>query len=260
MSRVSLREADLPPDGRFLVIGDIHGHLDLLTAVLRRAGYDARRDKIVSLGDVIDRGPDSPGCIQFLRDANAIVLLGNHEAMMLAAWRDVAAWMIWQREGGHWADIDTAKALRPWAESLPLSAELRLKDGRHIGLVHAEVAGGTDWEESRELSHSDLDLLDDQGTTLWSRMIWGRTAFKLAMWGRAARKPEAFQIRGLDLLIAGHSIVPTGEPLCVGDFLWIDTGSYATWMEGRLTAFDPASGTYWQAGRTGKTYGPEVLP
>ncbi len=56
-------------------IGDIHGCSDALRALLALIG--PRR--VVSLGDVIHRGPDAEGCIALLREIDADVLLGNHE-------------------------------------------------------------------------------------------------------------------------------------------------------------------------------------
>ena len=78
------------PDGiRLYAIGDIHGHLDLLTEMHARIAEEIARDKpadwrIIHVGDLVDRGPDSRGVIEFLiaataRDARNIVLAGNHD-------------------------------------------------------------------------------------------------------------------------------------------------------------------------------------
>ena len=68
-------------------IGDIHGHRDRLTNLLAKLplGPD---DRLVFIGDYIDRGPDSPGVIEDLialqgARPNTIFLRGNHEQMML---------------------------------------------------------------------------------------------------------------------------------------------------------------------------------
>jgi len=67
---------------RIIVIGDVHGcpnELDrLLTRVRPRSG-----DRIVFLGDLINRGPDSHAVIQMARDLGASSLIGNHEARLL---------------------------------------------------------------------------------------------------------------------------------------------------------------------------------
>ncbi|HEU4390425.1 MAG TPA: metallophosphoesterase family protein [Blastocatellia bacterium] len=70
------------------VIGDVHGRLALLDQLVRDVPWDVERDKIVFVGDLIDRGPDSRGVIDRLlelkaRNSEMVVLRGNHEQMML---------------------------------------------------------------------------------------------------------------------------------------------------------------------------------
>ena len=89
-------------------IGDIHGCLDKLRRLLatceaRAAGRPAR---FVFLGDYIDRGPDSRGVIAALMELQSrmpgqvTTLMGNHEAMALAAIDDSESAKHWMMEGG----------------------------------------------------------------------------------------------------------------------------------------------------------------
>ncbi|MBA3325712.1 MAG: serine/threonine protein phosphatase, partial [Rhodobacteraceae bacterium] len=81
---------DLTEGQRLYAIGDVHGRLDLLEAVLERVRADlARRPhprpRVICLGDYVDRGPDSRGVIETLialRGSNlaADFLLGNHDS------------------------------------------------------------------------------------------------------------------------------------------------------------------------------------
>lgn len=67
-------------------VGDIHGELSKLEALLERLDLQ-ERDRLVFLGDYIDRGPDSAGVVDRLlelsRHQACVFLLGNHESMML---------------------------------------------------------------------------------------------------------------------------------------------------------------------------------
>ena len=82
-----------PPGGRAYAIGDVHGRLDLLDRMLEMIEADIaarprRRNFIILLGDLIDRGPDSARVVERLRTyrpdgAKMIFLAGNHEEVML---------------------------------------------------------------------------------------------------------------------------------------------------------------------------------
>jgi serine/threonine protein phosphatase 1 len=76
-------------------IGDIHGNLDALDALVLQIEPELHtRDTVVFLGDYIDRGPNSKGCIQRILRLKAeapcriIGLLGNHEQWMLSSMKD----------------------------------------------------------------------------------------------------------------------------------------------------------------------------
>jgi serine/threonine protein phosphatase 1 len=82
----------MPPQTSVIAIGDIHGRLDLLEPLLARierraAMLPGARHIVVSLGDLIDRGPDSAGVIERLMDGvqgcELVVLKGNHEDALL---------------------------------------------------------------------------------------------------------------------------------------------------------------------------------
>jgi len=70
------------------VIGDVHGRSRLLDQLLRDVPWNIQTDKIVFLGDLIDRGNDAPGVIDRVMEIqaaspNVVVLRGNHEQMLL---------------------------------------------------------------------------------------------------------------------------------------------------------------------------------
>jgi serine/threonine protein phosphatase 1 len=74
--------------GKIYAIGDIHGCLDKLEAMMNRLAIDAEHDTLVFIGDYIDRGPDSKGVVDFILDLkgklkNVICLVGNHEQTFL---------------------------------------------------------------------------------------------------------------------------------------------------------------------------------
>lgn len=81
------------PGARAYAIGDVHGRLDLLEALLAKIEADHRarppaRTFVVLLGDLVDRGPDSAGVLELLSGwapdwARPVYLMGNHEEFLL---------------------------------------------------------------------------------------------------------------------------------------------------------------------------------
>src|SRR5258706_615073 len=71
------------------VVGDIHGRCAQLHSLLDMLPRIEGTDTLVFLGDLIDRGPDVPGCVEFVRTLclenreQVICLRGNHEQMLL---------------------------------------------------------------------------------------------------------------------------------------------------------------------------------
>lgn len=73
---------------RLYVVGDVHGHLDKLKAAHDRIHRDGGRDAVIAhVGDLIDRGPDSRGVVEYLSKGQAggrrwIVTKGNHDRFL----------------------------------------------------------------------------------------------------------------------------------------------------------------------------------
>jgi serine/threonine protein phosphatase 1 len=69
------------------VFTDIHGCYDEFERLLRVSGYNPDRDRLIFLGDYVDRGPKSLQVVQrvrqFVREHGAVALGGNHEEMFL---------------------------------------------------------------------------------------------------------------------------------------------------------------------------------
>ncbi|EFQ34085.1 calcineurin-like phosphoesterase [Colletotrichum graminicola M1.001] len=71
---------------RLVIVGDVHGHLSKLKRLLRNIGFDkASGDHLVFTGDLINKGPDSPGVVQLAMDHGASAVRGNNEDRVLAA-------------------------------------------------------------------------------------------------------------------------------------------------------------------------------
>ncbi len=94
-------------DGPIDVIGDVHGEIEALDDLLRRLGYRGRGEhpggrRLVFIGDLCDRGPDSPAVIERVRAmveaGTAQCLLGNHEVNVMRGARKEANGWFFERD------------------------------------------------------------------------------------------------------------------------------------------------------------------
>lgn len=132
---------------RTIVVGDIHGCYNELVAMimsLEEGGkYNKDKDKLVFLGDYIDRGKDSRLVIEYIRglqenNNNVIALMGNHEDMLLNYWKGIDDnWTY----NGHIQTLDSYTGYYEqfesdieWMRTLPLYHE-----DEHFIYVHAGI-------------------------------------------------------------------------------------------------------------------------
>lgn len=198
--------------GRDFVVGDIHGHFTTLERMLMKVNFDPRVDRVFSVGDLIDRGPESHRCIEFLNYNWFHAIMGNHEKMLLDAAHDTTIYRSWtEHNGGHWwKSIPTTlrPRLREILGRLPLAFEIDTPIGR-IGIVHADIPPNSSWQTF--ISHLKQDEYSE--FALWSRQRYKQ----LQLMGRS------LPIEGIDLVIFGHT--PVEKTLHQANICYIDTGA-----------------------------------
>jgi len=123
--------ADLP----VLVVGDVHGDLERLFGALKP--YPADRWRTIFLGDLVDGGPFGVGALRYARDRpNSVVLLGNHEVLMLAALRDRAergpGVHAWLGAGGQPHDLEELARDEPLQAWLLRRPAMLMLEGRTL--------------------------------------------------------------------------------------------------------------------------------
>ncbi len=192
--------------GRDFIVGDIHGHLALLESELEIIQFDKKKDRLFSVGDLIDRGPDSLQCLGLIFEPWFFAVRGNHEQMMFDALqgRDGRMLELWMVNGGSWmnnVDAELLRTVSERAESLmPVWIELETDVGI-VGIVHAEPP--SDW--------ADIEKINPQN------LIWSRTKIE---------QQDKSMISGVLKVYVGHT--PVAEPINYGNTRYIDTGAFHT--------------------------------
>jgi len=69
--------------GRDFVVGDLHGCRNLLEIRLKKIGFNFQNDRLFSVGDLIDKGPDSFATLSLIMEPWFFPVMGNHEDMFL---------------------------------------------------------------------------------------------------------------------------------------------------------------------------------
>jgi hypothetical protein len=116
----------LPP-GPLDIIGDVHGEIDALEAVLQRIGQAdssrAARPHLVFLGDLVDRGPDSLAVVDrvagLVRDGRATCILGNHELNLLRDRKRSGNQWFWGADAERWSHAGDGEVVEGIFHSRP---------------------------------------------------------------------------------------------------------------------------------------------
>jgi serine/threonine protein phosphatase 1 len=216
---------------RLLAIGDIHGHARALDALLAAVGL-RRGDHLITLGDYVDRGPDSRGVLDRLigldEQGLLVALRGNHDVMMLEARKGALEELEWRGFGGD-------ATLASYAPRGALG-KLSYVPAEHWEFLERRCL---DWYEKEEHffvhANADPDLpLEDQlcYQLHWEKLYKGRPHYS----GK--------------IMVCGHTPQKSGLPLNLGHAICLDTWIYG---DGWLTCLDVGNGEIWQADREGKT-------
>jgi serine/threonine protein phosphatase 1 len=215
---------------RILAIGDIHGCSQALDALLAEVQLRPD-DHLVTLGDYVDRGPDSAGVLDrllALRNTNHLVpLRGNHDWMM------VQARTRWDESSLNWLLCGGQKTLESYRERGD-SGTLDDVPPEHWDFLEN---GLRDWYETEThiFVHGcvcpDMDMAD-------------QPAYMLHWEPLEVSSPH----KSGKLMICGHSAQRSGKVLDLGHAIGIDTWVYG---EGWLTCLDVRSGKVWQANQQG---------
>lgn len=229
---------------RNFVIGDIHGEYQKLQDALDKANVDYENDKIIQLGDIVDRGVDPFKCVDILlKFKNIIFIRGNHDQMFIE-------WLEDQRNGfgGHHGSDITYNCWR----SLSDEKKELYKDLFINRMVDYHID-----DKKRFYVHAGFNrhyfIADQSNTNLLFH--WDRDFLMSAMSYKNMSKEileYPFRIKdGFKEVYVGHT--PTQyfnkdfPILCGGDKVWVvDTGAGKFGPKGYVTIMDVDTKQFYQ--------------
>lgn len=213
--------------GRDFVVGDIHGAFTLLLRAMDMVGFDPEKDRLLSVGDLIDRGPESARVDRFLDMPYVYAIRGNHEDMLLdlcenGEYPDIPEthYLVRKNGMGWWnsAALEVRKSIISKLKLLPIVLEVETVRGT-AGLIHADVPAGVDWDTFK----SKIKARDE-------------TVIQTALWGRTRVEHSRTEgVQGIGRLFVGHTI-QWDAPKRLGNVYYVDTGAIYAQLEKEASA------------------------
>ncbi len=201
--------------GRDFVIGDIHGAYDLVMRAMKAVNFRQDVDRLICVGDLVDRGADSARVERFLSQPYVFAARGNHDALLASCDPElVQALAIINFNGMNWLrDLPKEQVARIQKSlgDLPYAIEIASADGSQpTGIVHAQVPQNWDWPTFLEAL---CEWPEDDG--LFEDAMTSRYRFDNA---------EKSLVEGVKRVFCGHCISWDG-PRVLGNTVFADTGA-----------------------------------
>ena len=237
--------------GRDLIITDPHGAYDLVWDAMKAANFDRSCDRLLVGGDLIDRGAGSARAGKFLRQPYVYSVAGNHERMLVDAWRQgalnrdiVDALARMNYNGMRWmkdVSIEDLELLAATFDDLPFVIEVETSRGL-AGIVHADVPPGMDWQTFT----AKIEVGDEYATRMALGMDLSDTHHESR---QRVQTRRADGVPGVGRVFVGHTVLFEGMQK-LGNLYAIDSGS--AWADagknkGHLTMVNPLMQTQYLA-------------
>lgn len=218
--------------GNDFFIGDIHGAFDELSEHLNHIHFNPKTDRLICVGDLLDRGQDSFQALDWLQRPYVFSVRGNHEEMYLQ-WQNLKKnerkayeMDFYFPNGGEWVQQHTEEEHRLLAQciqELPYMLIVPNRLGKNIGVVHAGLPDGAAWPEFSNTPITQSSSRD---------MLWSTDRLFSHLGQSSKHIFDEGIIPGLDAVVCGH--IKVAEPIWAGNFLyletqgWKDTGHFSS--------------------------------
>lgn len=225
--------------GRDLIIGDIHGHFTRVQEALDAVGFNPEAgDRLFSVGDLVDRGPESDQALEWLAKPWFHAVAGNHEDFAIR-------WPLgnmqagnYVQNGGAWNVSNPPDVRADFAAAfaaLPVAIELETAAGL-VGIVHADVPC-SDWNKFV----ARLAFGGSMASAATDHTQWSRARIDAHLDGLPT-KPVA----GVRAVVVGHTPLPSVTVAAnvhhIDTMGWRQPGHFTLLDAATLRPITPASG------------------
>lgn len=213
--------------GRDFIVGDLHGCVADLLKMLQLIKFDSAVDRLFSVGDLVDRGPDSFRTAELVYEPWFFAVKGNHEELMYETIlrESFSHAGTWFSNGGQWGfehDAGEMKNLARALELLPYVISVG-EGANRFNIVHGELKHCENWTRV-PMTDAMLDnwVFSDSEE---GDLLWGRTLISNGKEKIADVQPDEFwhDMEKLSLTYVGHT--PVREVVQVQKQMYIDTGA-----------------------------------
>lgn len=195
--------------GRDFVVGDIHGCFTQLKVKLLEVYFNESKDRLFSVGDLVDRGNESEQCLEWINKPWFHAVRGNHEQMAIDYMNGFADVGCYISNGGAWflaLEKDEQLKYSEAFNALPIAIEVGGGKTK-VGIVHAECPVD-DWKDlAAALSNANSESFKQ--TAMWART---RITYGIDT-----------EIKNISCVFVGHT--PLQTPMRLGNVFYIDTGA-----------------------------------
>ena len=213
--------------GRDFAVGDIHGYFTRLQSRLDEVGFNPARDRLFSVGDLVDRGPECESALEWLSMPWFFAIQGNHEDIAIRyAKGNAIDPEDYSLNGGDWfmaMDRSAQKEFGTAFEALPVAIEVETSAGV-VALIHADCPF-PDWsmlKDALEAPPKRSSLMSVRNACMWSR--------------ERIEAGDESGVTGIRAVVVGHT--PLRLPVALGNVYCIDTAGWLPDGSGHFTILD----------------------
>jgi bis(5'-nucleosyl)-tetraphosphatase (symmetrical) len=182
---------------RTIIVSDIHGCIEEFDELLKLLSYNSNSDRLILLGDLIDRGPDSVGVVRKASEMNLECVMGNHEAKYLKWFKSNKSVLDKQKFYFDFIDSDI-----DYIGRMPLYIKID-----NTIIVHAGLKPGISISNQKKDDLLYLRYTDINGNFISLKQIlkYGKKKMNAHFWTEFWKGPES--------VIYGHNVHSYIDPL-----------------------------------------------